>query len=62
MTTATCLIETATTCWRFIENGDTILAAASAIAALAIGCWAWYRPCDTCGEYRYQCRCKPRDY
>lgn len=32
------------------------------IGILVVSLWWHYRPCQACGEYREQCRCKPRDY
>ena len=32
------------------------------VGVLVIWHWWHVRPCNTCGEYRQQCRCKARDY
>ena len=32
------------------------------VAVLVVWHWWHVRPCESCGEYREQCRCKARDY
>lgn len=32
------------------------------LAVLVVWHWWHVRPCDTCGEFRQQCRCKPPEY
>ena len=32
------------------------------LGVMTVWCWWHFKPCDTCGEYRPQCRCKGRDY
>ena len=32
------------------------------LAVTVVWMWKHYRPCDTCGEYAAQCRCKARAY
>ena len=32
------------------------------IGVMTVWLWWHYRPCETCGEYRFGCRCKGRDY
>lgn len=44
-------------------NYAGVLFALLVLAILVVWGWWHFRPCDGCGEYRTQCRCKaPGDY
>lgn len=32
------------------------------LIVLLVSYWRWSQPCDTCGEFRDQCRCKAPEY
>jgi hypothetical protein len=48
--------------WELGPGAGPKLLALLALGLLVICYWRSHRPCDTCGEFRQQCRCKPREY